>query len=254
MGRPLREQWIDLEVGNADLVELAPADVRRAAERGHAVWSSAPVNLLAVVFREGRPASARLREALALSIDRAAIQNVLLQRRGEVAGGLLPQWLGGWAFLFPAAPDLPRARALAAEALPARTLTLGYDPADPLARTIAERIAVNARDAGLSVHAAPHDPRSDARLAVLPVASLDPAQALAGFAAALGHAASTRPDGPQALYAAERALLEGAAVIPLVHLPEDWGVSPRVRVWSPPSIGLLGGWRLADVFLDGGAP
>lgn len=255
MGRSPREQWIDLEVGRADLVELAPADVRRAADRGRAVWSSAPNTLLALVFHDGRPADTRVREALARSIDRGAIHNVLLQRRGEIAGGLLPQWLSGWEFLFPSAPDLPRARQLAAAIPPSsRTASLAYDAADPLSRAIAERISLNARDAGLTVHPAPGNARADARLVSLPVASLDPAQALSDFAAALGYKDWPRQDRPEDAYGSERALLEGARVVPLFHLPEDYGVSPRVRVWQPPAIGRLGGWRLADVWLDGDRP
>jgi len=42
------------------------------------------VTLLALVFDPA--ADARLREALALSIDRAAIQSVLLQKQGEARG------------------------------------------------------------------------------------------------------------------------------------------------------------------------
>ncbi|HWQ56929.1 MAG TPA: ABC transporter substrate-binding protein [Bryobacteraceae bacterium] len=252
MGRSPREQWIDLEVGKADLVELAPADVRRAADRDRAVWSSAPNILLAIVFYDGRPADTRVREALARSIDRAAIHNVLLQRRGEIAGGLLPQWLSGWEFLFPSAPDLPRARQLAAALPPSgRTASLAYDAGDPLARAIAERISLNARDAGLTVHAVPGNARADARLALLPVASLDPAQALPDLAAALGYKNWPRQDRPEDVCGSERTLLEGGRVVPLFHLPEDYGVSPRVRVWQPPAIGRLGGWRLADVWLDG---
>lgn len=253
MGRTAREQWIDLEVGKADLVELAPAEARRAAERGRAVWSSAPMVLLAVVYEDGRPADARLREALALSIDRAAIHNVLLQRRGEISSAVLPQWLSGHEFLFSAAADLDKARQLAA-AVPAasRAVTLSYPAAEPLARAIAERIAVNARDAGLAVQAAARHARPDARLVMLPLASPDPAQALAETAAALGYPDWPREDAPEALYASERALLEDGRVVPLFHLPEEYGAAPRVRVWAPPVVGRLGGLRLADVWVEGG--
>ena len=54
------------------------------------------------------------------------------------------------------APDLARARELVAALPPAaRTFTLSYDPATRAARSLAERIAVNARDAGLIVQVAP---------------------------------------------------------------------------------------------------
>ena len=99
---------------------------------------------------------ARVREALALTVDRAAIHRVLLQRQGEISGALLPQWVSGHAFLFPARPDVPRARSLAA-GLPAasRTLTLAGED-----RAIVERIALNARDAGLIVTAVAADART----------------------------------------------------------------------------------------------
>ena len=54
----------------------------------------------------------RLREALADSIDRTAIQKVLLQNYGEVAGSIFPQWLSGYTFLFPTAMNLDQARQL----------------------------------------------------------------------------------------------------------------------------------------------
>ena len=45
VGRPLREQSIDLELGKADLVELGPAELRRQPA-GRRVWTSAPVRVL----------------------------------------------------------------------------------------------------------------------------------------------------------------------------------------------------------------
>src|SRR5581483_10009416 len=176
-------QFVDLQVGKADLIELAPNEMRAAADRGARIWTSAPVELLALVFGPGRGAdNARLREALALSIDRAAIHNVLLQRQGVATGALLPQWLSGYAFLFPTAMDLPRARQLVAE-LPAadRTLPLAYDPADPQARILADRIAVNARDAGITLQVT-NQPRGELRLVRARVGSLDGAIALAELA------------------------------------------------------------------------
>ena len=69
--------------------------------------------LLALAFSP-RFDDARVREALALAVDRTSIHRVLLQRQGEVSGSLLPQWLSGYAFLFPDSADLARARALMA--------------------------------------------------------------------------------------------------------------------------------------------
>src|SRR5262249_43826495 len=76
MGRLTREQLVDLQVGKADLIELTPNEMRAAADRGARPWVSAPVEVVALVFGPGRGSDdARLREALALAIDRAAIHN-----------------------------------------------------------------------------------------------------------------------------------------------------------------------------------
>jgi len=55
-------------------------------------------------------------------------------------------------------------------------------------------------------------------------------------------------DSPESVYNAERALLEGSRVIPLVHLPDAYGASPRVKggtVISP-----LGEWRFDSLWLE----
>ena len=233
MGRATREQFVDLQMGKADVIELAPNEMRTAAERGTKTWMSAPVELLALFFGPGRASDdARLREALALSIDRTAIHNVLLQRQGVITGALLPQWLSGYAFLFPTAMDLARARQLVAEVPSAdRTLPLAYDAADPQARILAERIAVNARDAGITLQVT-NQPRPELRLVRARFSSLDAPSALAELSAALGLGDTHLQTGrhrPEALYTAERALLEGFRVVPLFHLPDVYGVGAKVQ-------------------------
>ena len=99
LGRSLRDQASDLDLGKADVVELGPNDLRRQPA-GRRMWTSSPVRVLALVFAPHFE-DARLREALALAVDRSAIHTVLLQRQGEISGALLPQWLSGYAFLFP---------------------------------------------------------------------------------------------------------------------------------------------------------
>ena len=255
MGRSPQQQMLDLELGKADLVEIGPDEARRASQGGMKVWSSAPVTLVAIVFERGRAAAedARVRGALALSIDRAAIHSVLLQKQGEPAGGLLPQWLSGYAFLFRTARDLARARELAASIPPgAAPLTLGYDPADTLARSIAERVTVNAREAGMRPQVAPQTAKPDLRLVRVRIRSMDPAEALSGLAASLGLAdllTLAEPASPEACYAAERALIEDFRVIPLVHLPEIYASRPAVRTWQTPGLLKTGGWRLEDIWL-----
>jgi len=249
MARPLREQAIDLELGKADLVELGPNELRRAAG-GRRIWRSAAVRLLALVFGP-QVGDARVREALALSVDRAAIHSVLLQRQGEIAGGLLPQWISGDAFLFSTTPDAARARSLVGPLpAPMRALTLSFE--DPAWRAVADRIAVNARDAGLMVTAAQANPAADVRLVEVRIFSAEPWQALAGLAASLGLAEPPHSGSPEALFAAERGLLADVRVIPLLHLPYVYGVGPRVR--GGPGITPLGEWRFETLWLEGARP
>jgi hypothetical protein len=249
LGRALRDQASDLDLGKADVVELGLNELRRqpASRR---VWSSSPVRVLALVFAP-RFEDARVREALALAVDRSAIHTVLLQRQGEISGALLPQWLSGYAFLFPATADLGRARQLARGARP---ITLGVS--DAAARPIAERIGLNARDAGLAVSVTPQTGNADVVLVELRIASSDPAKALAQMAEALGIPAPPRDQSanasPEQTYAAERALIEGFRVIPLIHLPDVYGVGPRVK--GGPGILSSGEWRFDNLWLEGARP
>jgi hypothetical protein len=249
MGRSWRDQAFDLEGGKADVVELGPMETRRPGA-ARKTWTSAPVRLFALVFAP-RVSDARIREALALAVDRGAIHSVLLQRLGEVSGGLLPQWISGYAFLFPTVFDTAAARSLTA-ALPvqARALALSFD--DPACRAIAERIALNARDGGLAISVSPSNPYAEVRLVEARITSADPYQALVRIAATLGLPEPGRADTPEALFAAERALLEGFRVIPLFHMPDVYGVSPRVR--GGQGITPLGEWRFENLWLEGNRP
>src|ERR1051325_9095221 len=62
MGKPLREQVNDLDLGKADLVELGPAEARRLSS-GKRLLTSSPVRVLALVFGP-RVEDARIREAV----------------------------------------------------------------------------------------------------------------------------------------------------------------------------------------------
>jgi len=249
LARPLRDQAIDLELGKADVVELGPNEARRPAA-GRRTWNSAPVRVLALVF-SARVTDARVREALALAVDRSAIHSVLLQRQGESSGALLPQWVSGYAFLFSTTTDLNKARGLAAALPPAaRVLSLGVEDAG--LRPIADRVAVNARDAGLAVSVTANHSDPDVRLVEARIEFEDPARALAGVAAALGLGEPARGDSPEARFAAERALLEGYRAIPLFHLPDTYGVGSRVK--GGPGITPSGAWRFGDLWLEGNRP
>jgi hypothetical protein len=249
LARPPRDQSIDLDVGKADLIEIPPSEARRQPA-GRRTWSSQPVRVVLLLFGP-RVEDPRAREALALAVDRAAIFNVLLQRQGEISGALLPQWLSGYAFVFNAASDAAKARGLAA-ALPAPARSFSIFAEDAALRPIAERIALNARDAGLAVSLAPEAGAADVRLLEVRIAAADPARALAATAATLGLPAPPRADAPDALYDAERGLLEGFRVVPLFHLADVYGVAARVK--GAPGISPLGEWRMENVWLEGGRP
>jgi hypothetical protein len=61
----------------------------------------------------------------------------------------VPHSLSGYGFLFSTARDLGLARRLLADARP--DLTLACDDGDPVLRPIADRFALNAREAGAIV-------------------------------------------------------------------------------------------------------
>ncbi len=263
MGRAARDRILDLELNKTDFAEIPAEDVRRAAEHGVRVSRSKPDELLALVFSagepgRGKPVSAKVREALALSIDRAAIVNFILQKEGEPAGGLLPQWSSGTAFLFPTAADPVHAKELSAQIVPAPKIVLGYDSGDSLEQAVAERIVVNAREAGIRVTARPSrsgiDTGLDAELQRWPMISKSPGPTLSLFKLMAEGLKKPDPTAPslataEGMYEAERAIVSSYRVVPLVWLPRVYGLSGRVRDWTPPRPGE--GWPLADVWLDG---
>ena len=248
MGKNFREQMISLDLGKADLIEVAPEQAQRAAMEGRRVESSAPTELMALVFSRDRqsPEDGRLREALALSVDRGSMNTVLLQGGGEPAGGLLPNWMTGYAFLFPTDADLPRAHQARSEVRQAPAWTLGYDASDPVARNIAERIALNARDAGLALTLTTAT-AADVRLVRIPLPSLDAHIALTTVAGALGlpHP-KVSGNSVHDLYVAETALVQSQRVIPLLRLRAASAMSRTVRNWTGDRDG---SWRLQDVWL-----
>lgn len=229
LGRPLRDQEADFEAGKTDVAEINVTDARRFRQKGLA--STPPTETVALVFENPRVTDAA-REGLALSIDRATINNVLLQKQGEVSAALLPRWLSGYSFLFPTVRNVARAKQLTSPPL-SFPMSFAYDRQDAVLRPIGERITVNAAEAGIVLRYGTG--RSDVRLMRLPVTSRDPLTALEDLAAALKlNASAPEP------YEFEKGLLSGYRVIPLVHLPQMWAVGGTVRNWP----------RLADVWLD----
>ncbi|MGC2697584.1 MAG: ABC transporter substrate-binding protein [Candidatus Angelobacter sp.] len=274
MGVSLREQLLDRQLGQNSAAEVSIDQIRALEQTSQNVAISRPADLLAIAFlqtdapsRTGRkPVDQRVREALSLAVDRAAISNVLLQRRGTPASGLLPQWMTGYEFMFPGGTDLARARELRADAAAFVVITpimLAYDAADPLAKLVAERIAVNARDAGILVQpyaeshiyskAARGSINADAVLLVLPLQSVEPSIALAARADDLGLSAESAPailgaSRSEDLLAVERKLLENHRVIPVAHLPQAIWLNSSVHSWQQLA---TGAWQLDQLWVEG---
>ena len=257
MGRAQRDQALDLQLGRADVVEVAPDQVKRAQQEGQRVAASAPAELIALAFSD-KPSvkEPALREAVSLSIDRSAIQSTILQKQGEAADGLLPQWVSGYSFLFPATVALERARQLRRDLGAAPSLTLAYDWNDPLARAIAERVSVNARDAGIAIqpygeNLAARGGNADLRVVRIPLASSNAAVALAALAVGSARQSATPAGSPEELYATERALRGDFQLVPIAYVPQAWALGAQVHDWVMPR---EGGCRLADAWLEGDKP
>ena len=258
MGVDTQQQANAISFGQADVVEWATSEVRRAAQRGVRTVSSDPVELFALVIDASRSPlqNARLRQAISLAVDRASIADVILQKQGVSAGGLLPNWLSGYAHLFPVTSDLSRAKELMAasehEFSHSKPLVLFYDSSDAEARAVADRVSVNLREVGVMVQVSEQTlggkakpGAADLRLVRHRIAAPDPAAALSELLNSLDETA-TDLNTPEQMYAAERAPIDAFRVIPLVHVSESYGLSPQVRDWMAPR---WGGWNLADVWL-----
>ena len=269
MGRSFATQLTDLELGRADLVEVQPADARRLAQRGLQLGSSQPLDLFVLVFeaRRATPSSAAIRHVLATALDRTTMCAVLLQGRAEPAEALLPAWISGYASAF-VAPGAARPSRSVVTAVPAeqRALTLRVDPSDPMARSIAERIAVDAREAGLTVTVqAPTGlaPLPDLRLVRVKLEATSPDRALTRAMAGLGSRAialaTTAPplDADASLDAVlrlERAVLESSVVVPVLRVPELYGLGERVEAWDGRASSPTGAWNLANLWIRTAAP
>ncbi len=249
-GRPFLDSAV-VNLGStrtsAAVFDVPFGSLRRILPETIRIWQSAPSELLALVAADIPPVAV---QALALAIDRDPIVNVLAQRRGEPAFGLLPQWLSGYEFLFRGAPDLARARQLVSQ-VKLNPVTLGYAANDPFARAVAERIALNARDAGITLQPAPNNSGS-LRLVRWPLESADAAADLVNLARSLGPPERTNsvdPLKPETLYEAEKALLESNRVIPLAHLPQLYALTPRVH-FREPARGNALRLHLEDLWVD----
>jgi peptide/nickel transport system substrate-binding protein len=267
LGYPALRQLLDLQVGRADVIDIPPDLVRKAQQENLRVWSSPPDTLLALRFDDAQPGAANpsFREALDLALDRDTMANVLLQRQALPSNALLPQWLSGYAFLFGTPMNLERAKVLQAT-LPANAggrneaVRLRVDAVGDLMKLLGERVAVNARQANISIQVvaraasnagSANTPAIGVHLFAWHYDSLSPRAELQALAQHLHFEAAAEnveePVDPEKLYAQERRLLDERQILPLLHLPKYVGIAPTVRNWSAePS----GAWRLADVWLE----
>ena len=252
MGRDVRDQMTALELGRADLVEVAPEQVRRISQDGPRLANSPPIELVALLFTRdvSSPEEKSLREALRWSIERGSIRSVLLQGAGQPTASILPTWMSGYGFVFPSGADVEKARQLRAQARTAPKWTLGYDGNDTMTRWLAERIALNARDAGLTLQPT-SSASADLRVVRIPLASADPWITLEDVAARVGLPAVKNTKGSaEDLYAAERSALSTERLIPLFQLPVTYSAS-RLRNWTIRTDGSL---DLTDAWLGRSGP
>lgn len=245
-GRAPRDQALALDLGRADVVEVSPEQARGDTRR---VRSSEPVELFAIAFERTRT-DGRLREAISLATDRASIARGIFQGSAEATGSVVPQWVSGYSFLFSAQRNVNRARQLREEGHFA-PLVLAYPPNDGLARLVAERVALNARDAGLVVQPTPGSGTADAHMVRARVPSTDPRVAVAAMAQRIGTPLPRLPWTLEEAYQAESKLLNDYAIVPLVSAQDAQALAARVKDWPAAQDG---GWRLQDVWIAGAQP
>ena len=252
MQKNLHDETVAYGLGQSQLIEIPPEQAHLAGE-ARELRTSKPLELVALLFKSEvqSPEEAKQRKALGLSIDRDQLNRVVLQNGGQSTGGLLPDWLSGYGFLFPYSPDLAKAQQLRAELPVAHAWTLGFDATDALARVIADRIVLNANDAGLRLQIS-NQGTSDIRLVRIPLQSADPYVALIQITKALQLTApSFLGNTTDDLYHAENAILQSQRVVPLLHLRMAWAVSKSVRGWENTSDGI---WDVPELWLALGKP
>ncbi|ABF40733.1 ABC peptide transporter, periplasmic ligand binding protein [Candidatus Koribacter versatilis Ellin345] len=247
--RSLRDQWMDVSVGRADVVEV-PAELLRRAQQEHMrLLISRDVDLIALVIDDSDSAvrDARVREALALSIDRGALFNVVFQKQGEVTASLLPNWLSGYSFAFLSTPNLSKAKELRSQLDKPADLTLSVEGGDPVLQLIADRVALNTKDAGLTVRALSTPGRSTLRLLRLHVEETMPGAAYVTLTGQLAQGERSPAEDVVAVFHQEQELLAKRTVVPLLYTPRSVAYAPRVHdlALSPD-----GGLRMADFWLE----
>jgi hypothetical protein len=168
--------------------------------------------------------------------------------------------------MFGGATNLDRAKELRADAaafVVISPIALAYDFSDPLAKLAAERIAVDAREAGIVVQpygelhinskAARASINADAVLLRAPLQALDPSVALAARIDDLGLPqenipailAATRPED---LVEIERKIMESNRVLPVAHVPQALWLNSTAHNWQQR---VNGEWDLDQLWVEG---
>ena len=248
-GRSIRDQLMDLGVGRGDLVEVPAEQMRRAQQERVRVAASRAMEMIAVRAQPRSTAmqDQRTRAALAMTFDRNSLFNVIFQKQGETSASLLPNWMTGYGFLFQATTNLAKARELKSQSPKVGPIILAVDPGDSTLQLVAERVALNARDAGFQVQVVPDNANHAADLKVerIPLPSTNVAVALRAFGAKIDPSGQ----GDESLYRAEREFLQQYTVIPLLYVPRAVGANTRVRNLE---LSPAGKPQVVDVWLEGG--
>lgn len=248
--RPVRDQWLDLGVGHADLVEVPAEQLRQAQQQRLTVVASPPAVLLALQLADSGSVlgNENLRAAIANAIDRGALSNVIFQKQGEVTGSLLPAALTGYSFLFTTERNLNRAHELRG-GLNSPQLTLAAE-SDGAMQLAAQRIALNLREAGFNVTVVGTGgaQRADLSLRRLTLECRRGPSALESILRAAGQTAPVDEVTSAGLYSAEREFLGRHTIVPLLYLPRAYAVGGRVRDLrlGPDGTPLLAGVSLED--------
>ncbi len=226
--RPVRDQWLDLNVGRADVVEVPAEQLRQAQQEHLKLLVSPSVTLLALQLSDsGSLLNPLLRTSVSLAVDRNSLSSVIYQKQGEITASLLPASMSGYSFLFSSDRDLNKAHEVRGGPTP-RQLTLSFQ-GGPTMQLAAQRIALNLHEAGFEVQVAAAAQQGDLMLRALVLESRDPQSALDGLLRGAGQPVPITDSYSAALYKAEREILDRRNLIPLLYLPRAFAVSGRVR-------------------------
>jgi peptide/nickel transport system substrate-binding protein len=227
--RAVRDQWLDLGLGRADVVDVPAEQLRQAQQQRLSVVQSPPIMLVALQVSDGGALSnPKVRGAIAAAIDRSALYNVIFQKQGEVTASLLPQRMSGYSFLFSTERDLNKAHELRG-GLAMGPISMSAD-GDGAVQLAAQRIALNLREAGFNVQMAPAGSQhADLALRKFSISGNDPSAALERILWDAGKPAPVSEQTTADLYRREQSILEEHRIIPLLDLPLGYASGARIR-------------------------